>query len=188
MKLVWGALMLMGCGFSSTEQRDVDAALVAGVQVTKRREFSEILTTVLGCNASAEANPAGWVLGQYASAGLFRRDQVRAWHPLKLMFTSTTAVTTPGVDSTGLNVWLLNRSVDSIMNTLVHERVHSFGFVHREGQTRPANVCDAAYVAGDLAEVLNSGKCPDEGVCPALSEELVTRRVVKSCKKTWEPQ
>jgi|KBSMisStaDraftv2_1062788.scaffolds.fasta_scaffold148297_4 hypothetical protein len=180
----WGLTLvvcLAGCGFSSVEQRNIDTALNAGVKATQRNEFSEILSAVF-----AHDSPATPIIARYAEDGLFRSDQVQPWRPWGMMFSSATASTAPGSATTGLNVWKLDRRVPAVANTLVHERAHSFGFLHRCGETRAANLCDVAYVAGDLAEALSSHSCPGEPVCPALAAELQKRGLVKDCPQARE--
>ena len=46
--------------------------------------------------------------------------------------------------------------------TLVHESAHTFGQIHRGSQRADANACDAAYVAGALADYQRGTTCGGE--------------------------
>lgn len=119
-----------------------------------------------------------WLIEKYRTKGAYPSNSVflwRKWNP----FSSTTAVTSQCVETTKLNKWNLNRDKYSILNTLIHERVHSFCLVHPPGkQTRQANMCDASYIAGDLAEILIlyrkniKERTMDKPICPKLIEKV----------------
>jgi hypothetical protein len=94
-----------------------------------------------------------WLLGQYAQRRGFSLENVRTWRKWNPL-SSTVAITDPLGNSTKLNLWKLSSVPSSIAATLIHERVHSFGAIHPETQTRLGNECDASYVAGDLAQVI----------------------------------
>jgi len=97
-------------------------------------------------------------------------------------FSSTTAATVPNVHTTLLNKWNLDRDKYSILNTLMHEIIHSYGLIHPNNQYRIDNQCDAAYIAGDLAELLAlhrdglkerlEEKIKEVSICPALIEKF----------------
>jgi|GEM_PF-1484701 len=119
-----------------------------------------------------------WLLANYQNKGGYDKESVllwRKWNPL----SSTTAVTNTCGETTKLNKWKLKRDEFSIANTLIHERVHSFCVVHPEGkQTRAENMCDASYVAGDLAEVIALYRAGikerkmDKPICPGLVKKI----------------
>jgi hypothetical protein len=71
-----------------------------------------------------------------------------------------------------------------LLNTLIHERVHSFCQIHISEQTRNANQCDASYIAGDLAEALILHKMGlteremDKPICPALLKKMIEYQLI----------
>lgn len=119
-----------------------------------------------------------WLLATYKSKGTYDKESVllwRKWNP----FSKTTAVTNTCEETTKLNKWRLKRDEFSLVNTLIHERVHSFCVVHPDGkQTRAENMCDASYVAGDLAEAIALYRAGvkerqmDKPICPALLKKI----------------
>jgi hypothetical protein len=118
-----------------------------------------------------------WLLSKYKADKVYDENSVflwRKWNPL----SSTTAVTSTCNNSTKLNKWRLKRDKYSILNTLIHERVHSFCLTHPDTQTREANKCDASYLAGDLTEVIllyRSGKkerLMNKPMCPELEKKI----------------
>ena len=123
------------------------------------------------------SNNTKWILDKYMGEGGYNENTVllwRKWNP----WSSTTAVTNTCGKTTKLNKWKLDRDKYSIVNTLIHERAHSFCLIHPELQTRDANKCDISYLAGDLSEILalkqngiNSRKM-DKPLCPALVEKI----------------
>jgi hypothetical protein len=133
--------------------------------------------------ARSHSSNTAWLLSRYATNGGYHLDQVRTWWKWN-PWSSTVAVTIPLQGSTKLNLWQLSRVPTSIANTLVHERVHSFGTIHPETQTRRGNECDASYVAGDLAQAIlvqgnQRAREPFDGpMCPALCQALEARHLV----------
>ncbi len=100
-----------------------------------------------------EASKIDWFINKFENEGGFSQDSVylwRKWNP----WSSTTAVTNYGENQTKLNIWNIDRDKYSILNTLIHERVHTFSFIHPKSQNRADNYEDLAYIAGDLAEIL----------------------------------
>jgi hypothetical protein len=78
-----------------------------------------------------------------------------------------------------------SRPWTAIVNTLTHERVHSFGVEHGTDQSRAPNVCDSAYIWGDVAEALlrhrEEGQPvrPREDLCPAVHQYLNAQGIVR---------
>jgi hypothetical protein len=144
----------------------------------KAIEWNEGRTNFVKEKLSDYISNVDWLIEKYNTEGAYPSNSVflwRKWNP----FSSTTAVTTQCVETTKLNKWKLNRDKYSILNTLIHERVHSFCLVHPSGQqTRQANMCDASYVAGDLAEILilyRKGikeRTMDKPICPKLIDKV----------------
>lgn len=124
-----------------------------------------------------------WLISNYKKKGGFNKDSVFLWRKYN-PFSSTTAVTNPCVDQTKLNKWTLTDDEYSLLNTLIHERVHSFCQIHTEEQTRNANQCDASYIAGDLAEALILHKMGfkeremDKPICPALLKKIIEYQLI----------
>lgn len=112
----------------------------------------ERLSSVDKTELEAFDNNMDWLLEKYRSQGVYAKDSVflwRKWNP----FSKTTAVTTTCNKTTKLNKWRIKRTTSSILNTLIHERVHSFCVGH-VGQSRSGNECDPSYVVGDLAQII----------------------------------
>jgi hypothetical protein len=128
-------------------------AILLDMQEQGAITWDEPLTPSAAIEAATESSLAHWLAKRYAMDGGYTRQEVRLWRKW-YPFSSTTAVTGQGAPTTRLNIWRLDRTAISVANTPVHERVHSFGQGHAHGQTKPPNQCDAAYVAGDLAQVL----------------------------------
>jgi hypothetical protein len=148
-------------------------------------DWNEGRTNFVNENLSDYKSNIDWLIEKYKNEGAYSSDSVflwRKWNP----FSSTTAVTSQCVETTKLNKWKLKRDKYSILNTLIHERVHSFCLVHPVGeQTRQGNMCDASYVAGDLAEVLilfrNNIKTRimDKPICPKLIEKIEKYKLIE---------
>lgn len=135
--------------------------------------------------------PTGWVVGRFAAEGNYGLRDVGAG---TFSYPPTTAMTkacVPFSTSCPLRTRLApgyvaytGQRINALANTLVHERVHSFGQIHGRRQTRGANLCDAAYVMGDLAESLLEHRAqgapiaPRQVLCRALHRRLAARRIV----------
>ena len=129
------------------------AEILASLDRTNKIKWEEPLIASANLEATSFPSKTAWLISKFANPGLFQTADVRPWRKWN-PFSSTTATTTPGQPYTRLNLWRLKRTNISVANTLIHERVHSFGQKHANGQSKPGNECDAAYVAGDLAESL----------------------------------
>ncbi|REG87438.1 hypothetical protein [Winogradskyella sediminis] len=125
---------------------------------------------------------ASWLIDQYKTIGGYKIDEVflwRKWNP----FSRTTAVTTKCVKSTRLNKHNLDRTKYSILNTLIHERVHSFCVIHPK-QNSKGQECDPSYVIGDLAHMLalyRDGKdlrAFENDLCPGLKSKLLEHHII----------
>tara|TARA_R110002126_G_scaffold290980_1_gene449776 strand:- start:5874 stop:6497 length:624 start_codon:yes stop_codon:yes gene_type:complete len=123
------------------------------------------------------SNKTEWLIEKYNKDGVYDNESVflwRKWNP----FSKTVAVTTACVNKTKLNKWKLGkkRTVHSILNTLVHERVHSYCYIHPESQKKEDNECDPSYITGYLAEAIllyrNGGEKMTKDVCPALKNKI----------------
>lgn len=159
------------------QQTVIDDTLFA--QILNELEASKSIdwnnrTNSINENLSTYKSNTEWLLSQYKIQKVFDRESVllwRKWNP----FSSTTAVTNNCSRKTKLNKWKLkDNDKYSILNTLIHERVHSFCLTHFKNQTRETNQCDASYIAGDLAEIIilyRNGikeRSLDKPICPSL--------------------
>lgn len=124
-----------------------------------------------------------WLLSKYKNEGGFKESSVILWRKWN-RFSSTTASTGTCATYTRLNTWNLDRDKYSVLNTLIHERVHSFCVIHPNKQTREANQCDAAYIAGDLAEVITLYRAGekerkmDKPICPSLLHKIEEYKLI----------
>jgi hypothetical protein len=131
----------------------------------------------------ARALPASWLLARFAREGNYTMAQIGARNFPDPLTTASTAPCDPADTACALETdlgiqYVEEATVDAIANTLVHERVHSFGQKHARGQSRKRNLCDASYIMGDLAEALlryrdtGAAVTPREDLCPALHDRL----------------
>ncbi|HEU0299886.1 MAG TPA: hypothetical protein VFR37_10535 [Longimicrobium sp.] len=141
---------------------------------------------------SAQSAPTAWLVGRFATEGNYRVSDVGVGTTFS--YPPTTAVTTACIPfSTTCALvthvspaWVTRTSqmINALANTLVHERVHSYGQMHGLSQKRGPNMCDAAYVIGDLAESLLRRRdegapiVPRQVLCRKLRRRLVARGVV----------
>lgn len=133
--------------------------------------------------STADARPTSWMLDRFAREGNYGMDDIGGRN---FPDPRTTASTAPCVPfqagcklETDLGItYVDSATVEEIANTLIHERVHSFGQEHAWGQQRRFNLCDAPYVMGDLAEMLllhrDTGQpvAPRQKLCRALHKRL----------------
>ncbi|MFC7443696.1 hypothetical protein C7H62_0237 [Mesoflavibacter sp. HG96] len=152
--------------------------IILELEATNDIDWSEGRTNFIKEDIAEYKSYTHWLIEKYESKGVYDENSVFLWRKFN-PFSSTTAVTTQCVETTKLNKWKLKRDEYSILNTLIHERVHSFCQVHPNGkQTRDANVCDASYVAGDLAEILVLNqmgikeRVMNKPICPALKKKV----------------
>lgn len=138
-------------------------------------DWQEGSTSQIKEDLSKYTTKTEWLLSQFQENGAYPAEGVslwRKWNP----FSSTNAATFTCGDATKLNKWRLDRDKYSWVNTLVHERVHSFCLIHPEDQTRDTNKCDISYLSGDLAEIILihrdgiDNREFEEPRCPALVE------------------
>jgi hypothetical protein len=140
---------------------------------------------------AARRAPIAWLLNRFEAEGNYGSDDIGV---SEVSYPPTTAVTTaciPFSPSCALiteispsYVTATTTMKNALANTLVHERVHSFGQQHGWSQARGPNMCDAAYVVGDLAESLLRSRdegtsiVPRQALCGKLHRRLVARRIV----------
>ena len=138
--------------------------------------------------------PVAWLLGRFETEGNYRVTDVHVG--TSFSYPPTTAVTTacvPFSNTCALQthvspVWVTRTTgmSNALANTLVHERVHSYGQMHGWSQKSGPNRCDAAYVMGDLAESLLRRReegapiVPRGALCRSLRRRLVERGIVAS--------
>lgn len=158
--------------------------ILTELETSGQIDWSEGRTDYIREKLTSYKSNTDWLLSEYKNKGGFNKDSVFLWRKFNPL-SSTTAVTSQCIEKTKLNKWNLNRNEYSILNTLIHERVHSFCQVHPKGkQTREANKCDASYVAGDLAEILISHrmgikeKVMDKPICPALLQKIEEYKLI----------
>ena len=141
--------------------------------------------------SGARQAPTAWLVDRFTTEGHYALEEIGV---SQASYPPTTAVTTacnPLDPTCALETDISPRYVTStaaipgaLANTLVHERVHSFGQQHGWSQKRGPNKCDAAYVMGDLAESLLRHRTdgapiiPRETLCRSLQRRLTARRIV----------
>lgn len=169
-------LILPGCvTFSETQRAQIDDARSLMSRAVDDPRFEAVLLA-MGANGEIEwegrlasglterpDDPTRWLLDRYAEADAPETEDIRPYVPY-LGFgalSSTKASAGYGSRRIRLNVVYLERPTArivrdpiSIANTLVHESAHTFGQTHGGSQRADVNACDAAYVAGALAEAL----------------------------------
>ncbi|WP_156172162.1 hypothetical protein [Aurantiacibacter gangjinensis] len=191
------ALLLGGCAtFGERHQRFISPAMEMQADAISDPRFAEILTELdaegsivwenrLTDAADAEADlyssRIGWLLAKYDEAGGLPSSKLRAWRKWN-PFSRTTAAYNPSNGEVSLNLWRFTADEFALLNTFVHEQNHSFGLIHDASQTRINNMCDAGYLAGDLAEAIlrtssseSGSSTPHTPVCPALRAALERR-------------
>lgn len=191
--ILFSSIALSGCiSTKGIKNEKVQSAIYLQSEVINDPLFSKLLielenedkidwqkgsTSQLKENLEDYQNRAYWLLDMFKKRGGYDSSSVsiwRKWNP----WSSTTAVTNTCGNSTKLNKWKLKRDKFSIVNTLIHERVHSFCLTHPNEQTRELNKCDISYIAGDLAEILLLKKngikkrIMDKPICQALVEKV----------------
>jgi len=128
-----------------------------------------------------------WLLEKYEQEGAYDGEAIlvkRLANPAYWMRTVALSAAC-GETITLAKSKLRRRDTLKVLNTLFHERVHAFCFVHPQDQTRTTNQCDPAYIAGDLAEILVShhqGKKErwmDKPICPALLQKVKAYRLIE---------
>jgi hypothetical protein len=189
----------IGATFNPANRALIDNALALQERVVGAPAFAEILTAVerrggitwdesiadcAKADAAAYPDKVAWIVARFRRDRGFASENVRAWRKWN-PWSKTTASTLPCAASTRLNLWRLPRLVASVTGTLLHERTHSFGIVHANGQTTAANLCDVANITGVVAEAMLD---PDaigarQPICPALCDVLTERKVLRVCNR-----
>jgi hypothetical protein len=152
--------------------RELEAAEEIDWQINSTDEIKEDL--------SKYDSKIDWLLDKYKTEGPFNGNTVlvkRLINP-KFWFSTTALTSTCGQNTTLAKGKLRKRDTLKVMNTIFHERVHSFCFLHPVDQTRVTNQCDPSYIAGDLAEIIMSyrqgkkSRVMDKPICPALKKKV----------------
>jgi hypothetical protein len=141
-------------------------------QVNSTSKIKEDLTTY---NSKID-----WLIEKYIKEEPFNGNTVLVKRLINPKYwRSTTALTsTCGKNTTLAKGKLKKRDTLKVMNTIFHERVHSFCFLHPKDQTRETNQCDPSYIAGDLAEIIVSyrqgmkSRIMDKPICQALKKKI----------------
>jgi hypothetical protein len=131
-----------------------------------------------------------YMRGRFATEGNYQLTDIKARYKNSKTTGWTTACRWDREDcrlETYLNTKFMtpNRPMHAYVNTLIHERLHSFGMQHGDNQERAPNLCDAAYVYGDVAEALlrhrmsGTAIVPRERLCPGVHDYLVQLGIVK---------
>ena len=213
MRLFVAALVLLtlpGCvSFSETQRAQVEDARSLVSRVVEDPRFEAVLLD-MGANDEIEwegrlasglterpADLTRWLVDRYKEAGAPQTENIRPYVPYRGLWplSKTRAAAGYGSDEIKLNVVYLERPTSrivrdpiSIANTLVHESAHTFGQIHRGSQRADANACDAAYVAGALAEALLRSDAAggaimekeiSSPVCASLAARLQARGVLR---------
>ncbi|HYW06555.1 MAG TPA: hypothetical protein VE913_06350, partial [Longimicrobium sp.] len=119
----------------------------------------------------------------FEERGLWTLANLRAydWPNASTVTSSVVAC----ADTAKVNVDKLNRSARAVAGTMIHERAHGFCHRHRVNG-RSENLCDFAYLAGDLTIVIDryraNGSRPirSEGrSCSALTNRLRQLGVIR---------
>ena len=93
-----------------------------------------------------------WLLDQFKIKKGYSKESVFIWRKFN-PFSSTIASTDACSDYTKINIWNLSSNKYSILNTLIHERSHSFGIIHID-QNKSKNRTHISYISGQLAELI----------------------------------
>ena len=135
-------------------------------------------------NRQSYSSNTEWLLANYNEKGMAEANNLSFYKSFWRKSKTTAKVKTCS-STVKINIRKINGSRDkfSWANTLLHERIHSFCLQHTGGQTRPANMCDMAYIVGDLAEAVLIAQTEGTAtksypnVCPALCEALSARDI-----------
>lgn len=133
--------------------------------------------------ARARTQPTRWLLNEIQTNGVLDLGDLRPWKK----HAPIAALTSPCEPNTQLNLLQLDRDVFALAGTLVHERTHALCVTHPRSQKRLDNICDPAYVFGDLTETLARHRDADarlrvlRPLCPALCQRLYDADVVFAC-------
>lgn len=147
-------------GITPLQQQRIAQARRLAQQAVFDPRFARVLSSMAisdfdcaPCRDGDAPRPSGNnILELIRRRGLFGADAIRIKKSV-LGKSLPLAVTDPCGDATYLNADLLDRDAASIANTLVHERMHAYCYVH-VAQYRDRAYCDPSYVVGDLAEVV----------------------------------
>lgn len=131
-----------------------------------------------------------YMRGRFATEGNYQLSDIKARYKNSKTTGWTTACPWDREDcrlETYLNTKFMtpDRPMHAYVNTLIHERLHSFGMEHGDSQKRADNLCDAAYVYGDVAEALlryrmgGTAIVPRERLCRGVHDYLVELGIVK---------
>jgi hypothetical protein len=144
---------------------------------------------------SAHASPTDWILSRFSQAGHFRVPEIRVgdWTFSRTLRKTTRAKTVACPLRKQLCTTFRTRfhprivssnALNSLANTVIHERIHAFGQVH-VSQKRSQNYCEAPSVIGDIGESLlefreqNRPIQPRQRLCPPLEARLRARGIVR---------
>lgn len=129
----------------------------------------------------ARQAPGAFILEQFRSRGLNKLEEFQAyeWRPGSNTTASSYCDSLPKI-----NVNKLDRDLDDISGTIIHERIHTFCQTH-VSNFRPRNLCDLAYIAGDLSIAIYNyraaGSKPfatDSKICQTLREILKEHHLI----------
>lgn len=160
----------------------IPAALARADAVVRSTVFGEIFRALNPRATASGCSPAP-VLESFEKRGQFAKENISFYRPWWWPWSASWANTTACEEQTTLNRRKHWRDAIDMANTLVHERVHSFGYEHVDNDPcDDGDACDAAYVAGDLAEALlrhEQGQPMkfEECYCEDLKTELEKRKI-----------
>ena len=207
---IFVVLTLPGCvTFSETQRAQIDDARSLMSRAVDDSRFEAVLLA-MGANDEIEwegrlasglaerpEDPTRWLVDRYESTDAPETENIRPYVPYLGFWplSKTRAAAGYGSDEIKLNVVYLERPTSrivrdpiSIANTLVHESAHTFGQIHGDSQEAGVNACDAAYVAGALAEALLRSDAAggaimeneiSSPVCASLAAQLQARGVLR---------
>ena len=196
---------IAGCtGFTARKETAIEDAIALQDRAIEAPLFAEILTELEAEDAivwpgdslkgeredrlAAAPNETAWLLTRFEDRGGFKEREIGPWRRWTPAYERQ-AKTEPCEEALRLNKWMASQSPYRLANVLVNNRVRAF--CYRDSETtydRSSQMCDPAFVSGDLAEALvahfdgrlrhdfTAGK-----MCPALCDALAERGIRSAC-------
>lgn len=180
--------------FTEANKQILQQALNIGNEIIKDSLFLNILkeldqkgkiewgsSRISSLPSEARQAPGAFILEQFRLKGLNKLEEFQAyeWRPGSSTTASSYCDNLPKI-----NVNRLDRDLDDISGTIIHERIHTFCQIHLKN-TRSGDLCDFAYIAGDLSIAIYNyraaGSKPfatDSKICQTLREILKEHHLI----------